>query len=83
MFEKLTDAANAFLSHRKKELRKNTIRSYESFINIFTTWANKNYPDIYASVFSQNQAIRYMDDLFAKQSVGATTYNNHIKSLIG
>jgi len=79
MFEKLSDAANAFLSHRKKELRKNTIRSYESFIKIFTAWTSKSCPDIYASVFSQNHAIRYMDDLFAKQSVGATTYNNHIK----
>jgi hypothetical protein len=79
MFEKISDAANAFLAHRKKELRKNTIRSYESFVNMFTAWTNKSYPDIYASVFSQNHAIRYMDDLFAKQSVGATTYNNHIK----
>jgi len=79
MFEKLADVARLFVENRKKELRKNTIRSYESFVNIFTEWTNKNCPDIYASVFAQNHAIRYMDDLFAKSSVGATTYNNHIK----
>ena len=79
MFEKLTDAAKLFVENRRKELRKNTIRSYESFVNMLIAWANKNCPDIYASTFAQNQAVRYMDDLFAKKSVGITTYNNHIK----
>jgi site-specific recombinase XerD len=79
MFEKLTNVANLFVENRRKELRKNTIRSYESFVKMLIIWANKNCPDIYASTFAQNQAIRYMDDLFAKKSVGVTTYNNHIK----
>jgi len=79
MFEKLTDVAKLFVENRRKELRKNTIRSYESFVNMLIVWANKNCPDIYASTFSQSQAVRYMDDLFQKKSVGVTTYNNHIK----
>ena len=79
MYEKLTVVAKVFIENRKKELRKNTIRSYDSFVNALTEWTNRNCPDIYASVFSQSQAVRYMDDLFAKKSVGVTTYNNHIK----
>ena len=79
MFEKLNVVARLFVENRRKELRKNTIRSYESFVNNFLLWVDKNCPEIYASTFSQSQAIRYMDDLFAKNSVGVTTYNNNIK----
>jgi len=79
MYEKLTVVAKLFVENRKKELRKNTIRSYDSFVNALTEWTNKNCPDIYASTFSQSQAVRYMDDLFARKQTGITTYNNHIK----
>jgi len=56
MFEKLADVARLFVENRRKELRKNTIRSYESFVNMLIIWVNKNCPDIYASTFAQNQA---------------------------
>ena len=79
MFEKLTVVSRLFIENRKKELRPNTIRSYDSFINLFIGWTDKRYPDIYASVFSKSHAIRYMDDLFMKKSTGVTTYNNHLK----
>lgn len=79
MFEKLSDVARLFIETKRKELRKNTMRSYESFVNQFIKWADTRFPDIYCSVFAQNHAIRYMDELFNKSTVGVTTYNNHVK----
>ena len=79
MYEKLSDVVKIFVENRRKELRKNTIRSYEHFAKVLIEWTSKRYPDIYASTFSQSQAVRYMDDLFAKKSTGVSTYNNHIK----
>jgi integrase len=38
-----------------------------------------NYPDIYASMFNQSVAVRYMDYVYSQQSVGITTYNNTVK----
>lgn len=79
MFERFNSAAQIFVDTRKKELRANTMRSYEHFTKALLAWTNENYPDIYVSVFAQNHAIRYMDYIFAKKNVGVTTYNNNVK----
>lgn len=79
MYEKLSDVLTLFLNEKRKELRENTMRSYDSFKTILTEWTNKNNPDLYASLFNQNYAVRYMDYVYNTRNVGVTTYNNHIK----
>lgn len=79
MFEKLSEVSKLFLSNRKKELRKDTIRSYESFISLFISWLDKTFPDIYASMFSHSHAVRYMDYITDTRNVGPATYNNNLK----
>jgi len=79
MFERFDAVAQIFIDTRKKELRKNTMRSYEHFTKQLIEWVNANYPNIYVSMFAQNHAVRYMDFIFSKKNVGVATYNNQIK----
>lgn len=79
LYEKLSTVSELFLAEKKKELRKNSIRSYNSFINILIDWSNKNSPGMFASMFNQLYAVRYMDYIYTSRNVGLTTYNNHVK----
>jgi integrase len=79
LYEKLTSVSDKFLKEKKKELRENSLRSYSSFINLLTEWVNKNNPDLFASMFNQILAVRYMDYIYNQRNVGVTTYNNQIK----
>ena len=79
LYEKMTTVSELFLQEKKKELRYNSYRSYSSFITIFKDWCNKHHPDMFASMFSQLYAVRYMEYIYKERNVGVTTYNNQIK----
>ncbi len=79
LYEKIEDVAKLFIAEKKKELRENSLRSYSSFITILIDWVNVNNKGMYASMFTQIFAVRYMDHIYTGRNVGVTTYNNHIK----
>ncbi len=79
LYEKMKTVSALFLQEKKKELRYNSYRSYSSFITIFMEWCDKNHPDMFASMFVQLYAVRYMDYVYKDRNVGVTTYNNQIK----
>jgi len=79
LYEKLLVVCEKFIAEREKTLRKNTLRSYKSVTNQIIEWSNKNYPNIYFSMFSKNVVVRFLDYIFEKNSVGTRTYNNIIK----
>ena len=68
-----------YVNEKKRELRTNTMRSYESFCRIFGQWCNKNVPQIYASLFNKVLAIRYLDYFYNERKVGARAWNNQLK----
>lgn len=78
-YEKLSVVSELFITEKKKELRENSLRSYSSFINILIEWVNLTNKGMFASMFTQIFAVRYMDYIYTSRNVGTTTYNNHIK----
>jgi site-specific recombinase XerD len=79
LYEKLQDVIGYYLTEKKRELRENTMRSYQSFCRQFEKWANKNLPkNTFCSLINHNVAIRFMDDFYNK-NVNARSYNNMLK----
>jgi len=79
MYELLSDVIEKFLSEKKKELRKSTLRSYVSFAKILGEWVDKQTPGLICSLYTQLYAVRYMDHMYNQRNVNMTTYNNHVK----
>ena len=79
LYEGVVAVCDKFIAEKEKILRKNTLRSYVSVTKQLIAWANENYPNIYFSMFNQGVAVRFMDYIFAKKSVGVRTYNNILK----
>jgi integrase len=76
LYTKISDVAQKFLNEKRKELRINTLRSYQSFCKMLLEWCKE---DIYCSLFTKIYAVRYMDYLYNERNNGVTTYNNQIK----
>lgn len=79
MYEKLNNVCEFFLKEKRKELRTNTIRSYESFCRMLLSFLKSQNENVICSMFNQSYAIRYMDYLYNERNVNANTYNNQIK----
>lgn len=79
MYELLSDVIEKFLTEKKKELRKSTLRSYVSFAKILGEWVDKQTPGLICSLFTQLYAVRYTDHIYNQRNVNMTTYNNHVK----
>ncbi|MDR0941193.1 MAG: site-specific integrase [Bacteroidales bacterium] len=81
LLEPLHVVIEKFLKEKERELRPNTLRSYNSMIGKeLLLWAQKNYPTITASTFSKNIAVRYMD-FIAEKGKSNISYNNTKKTL--
>lgn len=79
MYEKLTTVTELFLKEKTKELRPNTMRSYNSFCFLLNDWIKKTSPGLIASMFNHLYAVKYMDHVYNNRNVNVTTYNNNIK----
>ncbi|MDO9153721.1 MAG: hypothetical protein Q7U47_08450 [Paludibacter sp.] len=79
MYEKLLSVTELFLKEKTKELRPNTMRSYNSFCFLLNDWIKKTFPGLLASMFNHLQAVKYMDHVYNVRNVNVTTYNNNIK----
>lgn len=81
LLERLPAVIDKFLQEKQRDLRKNTMRSYESMVGKeLRQWVEKNYPIITASTFTKNIAVRYMDYI-ATKGVSNTSYNNQKKMM--
>jgi hypothetical protein len=58
LYTKLSVVTENFLNEKRKELRVNTLRSYQSFCKMLLEWLKE---DIYCALFTKIYAIRYMD----------------------
>jgi site-specific recombinase XerD len=68
-----------YLKEKSKELRKDSMRCYTSFSNIFLSWINRTTPTLYCSLFNKSQAIRFLDYIYNERNVSARTYNDYLK----
>lgn len=77
-FVKLVDACNTFLNNKRRELRADSIRSYESFIKNFKDYLLlKDMYNIFCINFTQQDARDYMAHVYNVQKVNARTHNNY------
>lgn len=76
MFTYLTYAIETFKKTRYKEIGKNSIRSYDNFINRFLNWLDKNHPALYTGSFDKRKAYAYMQYVLNLPDVGIASYNN-------
>ena len=75
----LSDVLTAYLKEKGQELKKETMRSYSSFANIFSRWCEKNVQNCKCVYFNHVLAVRYMDDYYDKHSNHPRSYNNQLK----
>lgn len=72
-------ALDAFIAEKTKELRSNSMRSYNSFVTIFSNWLISTNPNLYSAMFSHSFAIRFMDYVYTERGVKQVAYNNYLK----
>ncbi len=74
----IEEVTTAFIKEKRQELRKNSLRSYESFCNIFSSWVARTIPNCRCILFNQTHAVRFMDELREKH-LRTRSYNNNLK----
>ncbi len=74
----IEEVTTAFLKEKRQELRANSMRSYESFCNIFSSWVARTIPKCKCILFNRTHAVRFMDELQEKH-LRARSYNNNLK----
>lgn len=79
LYSKVSDVLILYLQEKEKELRENTMRSYKSFVSLFSQWINSNFSDIYSGMVNATVASRFMDYVYNDRNVGQTSYNNYLK----
>ena len=72
-------ALDAFISEKTKELRSNSMRSYNSFVSIFNNWLVTINPNLYSAMFSHSFAVRFLDYVYTERGVKQVAYNNYLK----
>ena len=78
-YMQLTDVLHLYLKEKGKELKDQTMRSYNSFGVLFSTWLDGVVPQCNCLHFNRTLAVRYMDDYYENHSSNGRTYNNQLK----
>ncbi len=79
LYTKYSEVLQLFLEHKSKEVRPDTMRTYSSFVNIFSAWLDRIAPGSYFSLINKVVAIRFMDHIYTRRKLSETSYNNYLK----
>jgi len=79
LYTSMNEVAEKFLAEKRKELRKDSMRSYDSLISIFSNWIDSHVPVEYLSMINKLHIARFMDYVYNERNVSANTYNGYIK----
>mgnify|MGYP000436364419 CR=1 FL=1 len=78
-FTRLLHAFNTFLKIKKRELRKDSMRSYNSYFNIIKEWMFiSDNIDCYCVNFKKKEAIDFMNHSYNERNISTLTYNNYL-----
>jgi integrase/recombinase XerD len=71
---------NTFIITKEKELRPDSMRSYNSFIKMLKEYISVKCKDkdMYVISFDKHYAIRFMQDLYLNSKISERTYNNQV-----
>ena len=77
-FATISDAMDTFLKVKSKEIEPTSMRSYKSYVKLFTEWmsANQVSPETPASSIGKEVAMSIMDDI--EGNMTAKSYNNYL-----
>ncbi len=77
----IKEAVGKFLESKKKEVERNSVRSYTAFINSFLSWLKASGMKETASIcsVSAETAARFLSDIDAEKSLTVLTYNNYLR----
>ena len=85
MYTPILDVCRKYLEECEKTQREETVRSYKSFIKIFSEWIEKQKPGIYSSMISHTMIVKFMDYVYYErktssgEDISEYTYNNYIR----
>ena len=76
----MSDALDAFLKIKGREMEENSMRSYRSYVKILSGWLQKKgaADKMVVSSFSKALAIEFLDDVEREGKVSFRTFNNYI-----
>jgi integrase len=77
---KLVDALHTFQAEKNRELRSDSVRSYNSFVSVFENWLTKhNQHDMFCISFTKQHALNFLTEMYVNQKLSNRTYNNYIR----
>ena len=74
----IPEVVKKFLAEKIREVRPDTVRSYESMCKIFLTYMATTTVSFICK-FGKMEAIQYMDYVYNTRKVSACAYNNYLK----
>ena len=78
-FYLLGEVINIFLNN-KRNLRPHTIRSYKSYLKIFSEWLDFNQMnEIFVIGFNSAHAKKILNNNYNQKNISNTTYNNYLR----
>jgi site-specific recombinase XerD len=80
----LTDALRSFRAEKTRELRIDSVRSYNSYLLILEEWLiAQGETDILCIAFSKQNALTFLTDAYIQRNLSNRTYNNYIRFYAG
>lgn len=79
MYLKYHEVSEKFLSEKKKELRFDTMRTYNSYIKIFNEYIDNRTDILFLVKFTKQDAVMFMDYAYNQRKISQRTYNNYLK----
>lgn len=79
MYLKYNEVSEKFLSEKKKELRFDTMRTYNSYIRIFNEYIQNRTDISFLVKFTKQDAVLFMDYAYNQRKISQRTYNNYLK----
>lgn len=78
-YTRLSDAIEMFLKIKNKELRRDGMRSYNSFCKTLLEWCTKKgINNTYVFLFKKSHALDYMNELTLRDNISNRTWNNYL-----
>ena len=85
MYTPISEVCRKYMEETERTQREATIRSYKSFIKVFSEWVEKQSVGIYSSMISHAMIVKFMDYIYNDrktangEDISTYTYNRYVK----